>query len=66
MNFVKLEKALDFNGNGILQQDEFVKLVNDAKQSSISTADYSRISGASKPEPQKSDVKNLTLVDMVK
>ena len=33
MNYNKLEKALDVNGTGIISEEEFVKLVNDAKQS---------------------------------
>jgi len=52
MNFHKLEKALDANGNGILEEDTFVKLLNDAKQSSVSTADFSKISAVGKPQPK--------------
>jgi Ca2+-binding EF-hand superfamily protein len=37
MNFNKLEKALDLNGTGIISEEEFVKIVSNAKGSSVST-----------------------------
>lgn len=73
LNFNKLEKALDLNGNGILSEEEFVKLISDAKQSQVSTKQYNAISKIGASPPRKANVplggkpveKSKTLVDTV-
>jgi Ca2+-binding EF-hand superfamily protein len=71
MNFNKLEKALDLNGTGIISEEEFVKVVSEAKQSSVSTGQYQRISSAVMPgrSPgklgKKTEAKAVGLVDTV-
>ena len=61
MNFNKLEKALDVNGTGIISEEEFVKLVNDAKNSRVSTSQFQRINNAVSPQRQMTRKANVPL-----
>jgi len=74
LNFKKLVKAFDSNGNGLIEDSEFVNLIEGALNSNADTSQFQRISGAlggpaggSKKQPKAADSKNsVTLVDMVK
>ena len=46
LSFKKLLKALDTNNNGVLEQDEFVNMLEKAGKSSVDTSMYSKISGS--------------------
>ena len=66
-------KALDSNGNGVIEDFEFINIIDQALMSSADTSQFQRISGAlggaggSKKQPKAADSKNsVTLLDMVK
>jgi hypothetical protein len=46
LNFKKLTKALDQNKNGLVEQDEFVELLEAALGSGTDTSQFQRVSGA--------------------
>ena len=46
LNFKKLLKAFDLNGNGLIEQDEFVRLIEMAAASMEDTSVFNKVSGA--------------------
>ena len=48
LNFKKLLNAIDQNGNGFIEQDEFVRLMDMAIGSNADTGSYNKIAGALK------------------
>ena len=73
LSFKKLVKAFDQNNNGVIEEQEFVSLLEQAAGSSADTSQYHRITGAlgggpaGKKQMKAADSKNtVTLVDMVK
>jgi len=69
-----LLKAFDASGNGLIEQDEFVGMVERAMNSSADTGQYSKISGALKPpgkakgavQKPKEGGASVTMVDTVR
>ena len=70
LNFKKLAKALDANNNGIIEQNEFISLLDNALGSFADTTQFQRISGAigGKPGTAKPQSKenSVTLIDTVR
>jgi Ca2+-binding EF-hand superfamily protein len=61
LNFKKLMKALDLNGNGLIEKDEFVSLVEEAGMADVDTAQYMKISKAARSSsPGKSRVHKVS------
>lgn len=71
LNFKKLTKALDTNNNGLVEQNDFVRLVEEAARSNADTSQFKRISGAlGKPmvplkPAQKSGANSVTMLDTI-
>lgn len=68
LNFKKLMKAFDLNNNGLIEQDEFIKLLDMAYRSGIDTsAYYKNMNGQSPPKIKRSKTsKTVTMPEMVK
>jgi Ca2+-binding EF-hand superfamily protein len=46
LNFKKLLKAFDLNGNGLIEQDEFCRLIDMAAASLEDTSVFAKVSGS--------------------
>lgn len=46
LNFKKLMKAFDLNGNGLIEQDEFVRMLDMAWRSGVDTSSFSKNANA--------------------
>ena len=46
LNFKKLLKAFDLNGNGLIEQDEFCRLIDMAAASMEDTSVFAKVSGS--------------------
>lgn len=70
LNFKKLLKAFDLNNNGLIEQDEFVRLLDMAYRSGVDTGNFSKNANAMIGSPQKNgqqkSAKSVTMVDSVK
>lgn len=52
LNFKKLMKAFDLNNNGLIEQDEFIKLLDMAYRSGVDTGAYQKsLNGGMKSSP---------------
>ena len=63
-------KAFDLNGNGLIEQDEFVRLLDMAYRSGVDTGTFSKNANAMTGSPvkkqQTKSVKSVTMVDAIK
>lgn len=69
LNFKKLLKAFDMNGNGLIEQDEFVRLLDMAYRSGVDTDTYAKNANAmtgKKSGAVVKSAKSVTMVDTVK
>lgn len=46
LNFKKLLKAFDLNGNGLIEQDEFCRMLDMAAASMLDTSVFAKVSGS--------------------
>ena len=72
LNFKKLMKALDQNNNGLVEQEEFVGLLDAALGSGADTSQFQRVSGSARTNGKqegaaaKPGSNSLTLIDTVR
>lgn len=45
LNFIKLMNAMDLNGNGVIEMEEFVNLMDNVSQQDLDTSQYSKVKG---------------------
>ena len=68
LNFKKLMKAFDVNNNGVIEQDEFIKLLDMAYRSGVDTSAFQKngVNGKQASPAKKKPTKSLTMPEMVK
>ena len=68
LNFKKLMKAFDVNNNGVIEQDEFIKLLDMAYRSGVDTSAFQKngVNGKQASPAKKKPTKSLTMPAMVK
>ena len=70
LNFKKLLKAFDLNGNGLIEQEEFVRLLDMAYRSGVDTGTFSKNANAMTGSPKKAatmkSAKTVTMPETVK
>jgi hypothetical protein len=71
LNFKKLLKAFDLNGNGLIEQDEFIRLLDMAYRSGVDTGAFGKTAnamtgGSPKKTAQVKSAKTVTMPETVK